>query len=165
MLIFLDTEFTDFEDRDLISMAMVSDDGKHEFYAERYDFDGELCSEFVLYEVLPHLGRFPATQCHRDELAHLLWQWFAALPGKAQIAADYLGDRDLLSEALAGNWPDNLDHAIFDLSPLLEDDTFNEAACAYHNEPDHPWHHALHDARANRAGWVAWVSMQDRKTA
>ncbi len=38
MLIFLDTEFTDFIDCDLISIGMVSEDGRHFFYAEREDY-------------------------------------------------------------------------------------------------------------------------------
>lgn len=37
MLIFLDTEFTDFARPDLISLALVSEDGR-EFYAERIDY-------------------------------------------------------------------------------------------------------------------------------
>jgi len=165
MLIFLDTEFTDFASHELISLAMVSEDGQHEFYGERYDYDGELCSDFVLDEVEPHLGRFPAALCHRDELAHRLWQWFASLPGKVQIAADYRGDFDLLSDALAGNWPDNLDHAVFDLNPLIEDAVFYDAVCAYHIDPEQPWHHALHDARGHRAGWIAWGAAQNGKAA
>lgn len=41
MLIFLDCEFTGFIDIDLISIGMVSDDERHEFYAERNDFRRE----------------------------------------------------------------------------------------------------------------------------
>jgi len=39
MLIFLDTEFTDFIDCELISIGMVSEDGQHAFYAEVLDLD------------------------------------------------------------------------------------------------------------------------------
>lgn len=35
MLIFIDTEFTDFAHCELISIALVSDDGQHEFYEPR----------------------------------------------------------------------------------------------------------------------------------
>jgi len=39
MLIFLDIEFTDFVDCELISIGMVSEDGKHVLYLEVQDFD------------------------------------------------------------------------------------------------------------------------------
>ncbi len=39
MILFLDTEFTDFQQPDLISIGLVSECGSHEFYAERNDFD------------------------------------------------------------------------------------------------------------------------------
>lgn len=44
--LYVDTEFTDFLDCDLISIAIVSADGR-EFYGERSDFDLQSCSEFV----------------------------------------------------------------------------------------------------------------------
>ena len=59
MLIFLDTEFTDFARPDLISLALVSEDGR-EFYAERTDYDPERCSEFVRETVLPLLDELAA---------------------------------------------------------------------------------------------------------
>ncbi len=158
MLIFLDTEFTDFAERDLISIGMVSDDGRHEFYAERYDYDPELCSDFVFDMVLPYLGQIPSALCSRHDLEPRLRQWFATLPGEVQIATDFGGDFRLLCNALSHNLPDNMSSTVFDLNPLLEEETFNKAACAYHNEPDHPWHHALHDARGHRAGWAAWMA-------
>ncbi|WP_426356268.1 hypothetical protein ACP26O_00100 [Burkholderia sp. R-40] len=52
MRIFVDTEFTDFIDCDLISIALVAEDG-HEFYAERTDFDHHACSAFVREAILP----------------------------------------------------------------------------------------------------------------
>lgn len=47
MLVFLDTEFTDALDCDLISLAMVREDGQHELYLERSDYRDEWCSGFV----------------------------------------------------------------------------------------------------------------------
>jgi len=46
MLVFLDTEFTDFVRPDLISIALVAEDGR-EFYAERTDYHRDACSDFV----------------------------------------------------------------------------------------------------------------------
>jgi hypothetical protein len=46
MLVFLDTEFSDFTRPDLISLALVAEDGR-EFYAERTDYTATRCTEFV----------------------------------------------------------------------------------------------------------------------
>lgn len=57
MLIFLDTEYTDPQNIDLISLGLVSEDGKHELYCERTDYKKDLCNGFVQTAVLPHLGK------------------------------------------------------------------------------------------------------------
>lgn len=51
MLIFLDTEFADFADREPISIRMVSEDGRHVFYSELQDFDRDRCNSFVRTKV------------------------------------------------------------------------------------------------------------------
>ena len=68
MLVFLDTEFTNFVRPDLISIALVSEDGR-EFYAERTDYRHADCSDFVRQTVQPLLGRVPGAQCDRAELS------------------------------------------------------------------------------------------------
>lgn len=155
MLIFLDTEFTDFIDCELISIGMVSEDGRYEFYAERIDYDKNICSDFVLEAVVPHLGKIPDVGCTRDELTQRLWQWFATLPGKVQIVTELVHDWDLLLDALSDGLPENLDSSIYDLRPMFDEATFNAEVYNYHEEPGRPWHHALHDAKAHRAGWIA----------
>ena len=45
MLVFLDTEFTDFIRPDLISIALLSEDGQ-EFYAERTNYCHADCSDY-----------------------------------------------------------------------------------------------------------------------
>lgn len=62
MLIFVDTEFTDFVQIDLISVALVADDGR-EFYAERTDYCRADCNDFVRAAVLPKLGRIDGAAC------------------------------------------------------------------------------------------------------
>ncbi|APW48615.1 hypothetical protein [Rhodoferax antarcticus] len=76
MLIFLDTEFTQFNSPDLISMALVAEDGR-EFYAERDDYHRDDCSDFVRETVLPLLGRVPGATCSRSELTDRVREWFA----------------------------------------------------------------------------------------
>nr|WP_181375057.1 hypothetical protein [Polaromonas sp. W10N] len=67
MLVFLNTEFTDFARPDLISIALVSEDGQ-EFYAERDDYCHADCSDFVRETVQSLLGRVPGAACSRSEL-------------------------------------------------------------------------------------------------
>jgi hypothetical protein len=156
MLIFLDTEFTDFIDCELISIGMVSEDGQHEFYAERNDYNDSWCSHFVREAVLPHLGRFIGAACTQGELTQRLWDWFSTLPNHVQIASDSAHDRDLLWDAFGEGLPGNLDRSVYDLRALIDTTAFNGAVCGHHEAPNQPCHHALHDARAQRAGWMAW---------
>jgi len=50
--LFVDTEFTDFIDCELLSIGIVSEDGR-EFYGERSDVDLTRCSDFARVAVLP----------------------------------------------------------------------------------------------------------------
>lgn len=156
MLIFLDTEYTDPIQIDLISIGMVSEDGRAEFYAERNDYRAEDCNTFVKLVVLPLLDAPSANVVRRDELAIRLHAWFATLPRQVVIACDDRTDYELLIDALDGQIPPNL-AGIEDVRPLIDTSTFHAAACLYHERPGCPWHHALHDARAHRAGWLAWM--------
>src|SRR6266571_5709583 len=107
MLIFLDTEYTDSLDCDLISVGMVSEDGQHELYVERSDYQVEWCNSFVHAAVLPKLGSAgPALD--RLQLADRLAAWFATLPRSVTVACDSFTDWELLLDALGDVRPANL---------------------------------------------------------
>lgn len=72
---------------------------------------------------------------------------------------------DLLWDAFDEGLPPNLDRSVFDLRPLIDSTVFNSAVCGYHDQPNQPWHHALHDARAYRAGWLAWMKVKKQGTS
>lgn len=72
MLIFLDTEYTDSLHINLISIAMVTEDGSNEFYAELNDFVREDCSPFVQAAVLPLLTAVPHHVMNRISLTKFL---------------------------------------------------------------------------------------------
>src|SRR3569833_2656823 len=80
MKLFLDTEFTDFIDCDLIAIGIVSEDGK-EFYAERNEVDVGRCSAFVREVVLPLLGKEPAVIGSEEEIGQALKEWLAQFGG------------------------------------------------------------------------------------
>lgn len=153
MLVFPDCEFTDFIDCELISLAMVSEDGQHEIYLEVSDFDLKKCNAFVQSAVCSQLGQRPEALVCGSEVDERLRSWFATLPDGATVASDSQHDRDLLADALDGDWPENVTGWL-DLRPLTETQVFNVALTRYHSL-DKPWHYALHDASANRAGWLA----------
>lgn len=103
MRVFVDTEFTDFIDCDLISIALVAGDGR-EFYGERADYDQGSCSEFVRAAVVSQLGQHPGCIFSRDTLRVALHAWldqFAAEPERI-LCFDYGGDWELLCDLLDG---------------------------------------------------------------
>jgi len=140
---FLDTEFTDFQSSQLISLAIVGEDGR-EFYAECSNFNLALCSDFVRDAVLPHLGVVPGRAMPSADVRKQLQAWLAAVPLKPKPALCYDYERDLtlverlLGTALPRGWQ------VEDVGKRID------AACrnAYLDQRG-VRHHALHDARAN----------------
>jgi hypothetical protein len=147
--LYVDTEFTDFLDCDLISVALVADDGR-EFYGERSDFDRQICSEFVRAAVLSQLGQFPYRVFTREALRAELLTWLDQFAGEPErlLCVDYAGDWELLLD-LVGEVPAGWQAIqIYAQPDRLE---------AYYREHGGR-HHALFDARANR------YAMRDQDT-
>lgn len=154
MRLFLDTEFSDLNNRDLISIGLVSECGQHEFYAERNDFIMAWCNDFVRTEVLPHLGKVEAVS--REELKTRLLEFLVSINDEVVIACDFKGDLELLHDALGDELPPNLKPEWFNFSEYKDSYFFYFAAADYHNQGN-PRHHALHDARAHRLGVLAQI--------
>lgn len=153
MLVFLDTEFTDFIDCELISIGMVTVDGR-DFYAEVQDYDIAKCNQFVRSSVCEVLGQTANSRVLRADLPERIRAWFAGLSSSAVVACDRFIDWELLLDELGDDLPPNL-IGRYDLGPLAALPQFQRAVVGYHAEAGHPWHHALHDAHAHRAGWLA----------
>ena len=161
MLVFLDCEYTDFIQCDLISIGMVSEDGQRSFYAQRCDYEQSWCNSFVRVGVLPLLDG--SNVVTRVELVSQLRAWFATLPRHVVIGCDDRTDWDLLLDALDGDLPGNVAGQPKSLRHLIDTTVYHEAVCRFHEQPGQPWHHALHDAKAHRAGWMAWIDRQKDK--
>ncbi|WP_061170219.1 hypothetical protein [Caballeronia hypogeia] len=103
---FLDTEFTDFDVRQLISIAIVGED-RREFYAECSDFDRVHCSDFVRATVLPQLGHPPGRSMPFLQLRDELRAWLRACPSKPKpiLCYDFEGDLELIQRLLDGTLP------------------------------------------------------------
>lgn len=158
MLIFIDTEFTDIFQRHpkLISIALVPADGQDAFYAELTEQSWkQYASTWVLDNVAPLLDGGEAVMSPQ-QLRERLRAWFAARPHSCQIAADAEIDMKFLKFILDKDWPANLDPKMLDLRGMLDSTVFDHAVMDYHLATNTEPHHALHDARANRRGWLAY---------
>ncbi|WP_412478504.1 hypothetical protein [Azonexus sp. IMCC34839] len=152
MILFLDTEFTDFHDPELISLALVSECGRLEFYAERTDFNRQRCNEFVLSKVLPKLGQGPSFNSGEFATALLTWlEQVHALDAASNVLVFYDYDTDfaLLKDALASSLPAWLEGT--NVSGCV-----NQISWAREGQEEAPTaHHALHDAHELRVDWLA----------
>lgn len=162
MLIFLDTEFTDFVDTDLISIGLVAEDGR-EFYAELVDYRQETCSDFVREVVKPLLKQHPTrVEGTQWEVARALGEWLKPYDNGdlhcATICYDYNLDwylmADLLKMLPEEDQPDFLD------TRMIWGDLDQQAIEYYWAEVDafgHKQHHALYDARGNKYAYKPLV--------
>lgn len=147
MLVFIDTEFTDFIECHLISLGMVTERGE-EFYAE-VPYPDEACSAFVREVVLKliEVVNFPDAKCEKDALRLRILDWLKLIRRgneDIQICYDYQTDWDLFTDALSGEIPSFVKPRLVnsEISELLFEQFFE------HNR-DHYQHYALHDAKAN----------------
>lgn len=143
MLIFLDTEFSNFIQPQLISIGLVSEDNQ-QFYAELNDFDISGCSDFVKTVVLPQLGKQPELVMDMGMLRRSLSAWLLRFSESgAVIAYDYSGDWTLFQTALPETPPWLSHKDIYDeINDLVTEQFFMSTGLSNH--------HALHDAMANR---------------
>jgi 3' exoribonuclease, RNase T-like len=144
-MLFLDTEFADITNRHLISIALVSDDGR-EFYCEQSDFPANACSSFVQRTVLPLLGRRKDDIASRMELQSRLLKWLGQFRGTnpVVIGSDYRGDWDLMAAAIGGSVPSWVQGR--DISAQIDE----VLVAQFFSDTGLARHHALHDAIANR---------------
>lgn len=108
MRVFLDTEFTDLTEPNLLSIGLVSDDG-HELYVElELGTDDardrmRVTSSFVHEVVLPQWGRVPGAACGHREMGRRAGEWLQRLAersGQAELLSDCRLDVELLECAL-----------------------------------------------------------------
>lgn len=151
MLIFYDSEFSDFLDPRLISIGFVSEDGTCTFYAELTStYQPSDCSDFVREAVLIHLEG-GAARMDMHELTLRLGNWLEGFEQPVQLATDSLSfDWPWIQEifSLPGTWPENVASRPLILS---QSPPFNRAVeVAFANGLRR--HHSLDDAKANRIG-------------
>lgn len=169
MNVFIDTEFTrlptPYEWNDdptlhigLISIGLIDESGKHQFYAEITDGWTEAdCANFTIDTVLPLLeGGGASRTLFEAQLGLMIW--ISNLEDPVTIVCDHLVDWLWLKRLLGNTWPVNLKHDGYVLAQFYADDEL----AAFENKLAHffdpvlkPQHHALNDAEGLRAGWLA----------
>jgi hypothetical protein len=146
MKVFLDTEFSNFEQPSLISIGLLTEKGDT-FYAEMPAATYlQRCSTFVVDAVLPQLGRDPSAFCAPADLARRLESWLNHVRDgqNVKICVDYWTDWNLVCAALGFRIPDwcSVRNVYRDIDELKRQD--------FYLQNDVAEHHALHDACANR---------------
>jgi putative NIF3 family GTP cyclohydrolase 1 type 2 len=147
--IFLDTEFTGFGDPQLISIGMVTIDGK-EFYAE-VDYELEVCSDFVRQNVIPLLMQ--VEKCTLVELKALISRWIDEVrePGPVLLCYDSEYDRRMLESIFKNDFPNSAILRNLGASYVNKVKQYD-----YYVITGQAEHHALHDARALKYAFRRW---------
>lgn len=168
--VFLDTEFTDFVNMDLISIGLVTANGE-EFYGENLSFNQSASSEFVRDIVYPLLKPLQFGK-PRSELSASLWEWIDELPyDQITMMLDYQKDYDLLINLLGEVhpkflWTSNI-FSMFTAEAIMRNgvdkfrpmatglrEVFDKESAAFYSETEFE-HHALSDAKSNKYGFNA----------
>ena len=159
MYVFLDTEFTSFEKRQLISIGLVSLCGEFTFYKEVQGYKYLNCSDFVKKHVLPQLSRKWGTMVPLPEIRQGLLDWFLRLPveegEKVSVLVDHEYDIEQLCD-LMGRLPDWVE--VKNIGYHLNSDAFEE----FLDENNLKAHHALNDAQANRHAFMADLKASEK---
>lgn len=158
--LFLDTEWADPVGSELVSLALVSEDGAHHFYAERDPLPATP-TDFVRHVVYPLLERGNSVMSDQAMTTGLR-AFLGAAPAPV-VLADYPNDLVLLKYVLAGfDLPDDQAAACGPIPQpvmtrmlkeggmgMLVEDYFSAHSVAAARR-----HHALVDAEALRMAWL-----------
>lgn len=159
--VFLDAEFTQFRNGRLLALGLVAEDGR-ECYVEIDDAARHArASDFCIDTVIPQFGLVPGAAMADDAAAGArVADWLAAFAAPLAVCHDYALDWHFLQVALraAGRW-DGLAAMLHaqDVAGVAAPGSAGEAAQDAVFEASR-WpmrHHALVDARALRAAWLA----------
>lgn len=179
MIAFLDTEFTDLLNPELLSLGLASLD-EREFYAE-LDLKSDIgksrlksSTEFVRHNgVIDQLGRVPGAAGTEWEMGRRAGEWILGLAAgagkKVEIAFDYSMDYELMEYVIrdAGLWdqvravviPINVDAITGTITGELAAEECYRSLRARNLGR----HHALADALALRAAYVAKAAAQRQR--
>jgi hypothetical protein len=157
---FLDTEWSDADGRDLVSLALIDESGEHRFYAERAELSPNP-TEFVRRCVYPLLDRGALSLS--DAAFTTALRAFLRASANPAVMADYPTDLQLLQWALDGCGLPTAQTANCGPKPnLIQTRMWKEGLArrlvedwfVAHPELSAKRHHALVDAQALRMAWL-----------
>ncbi|WP_445147261.1 hypothetical protein [Dyella sp. Tek66A03] len=157
--LFLDCEWADVLASDLVSIALVSIDGRHEFYAESLVLPSD-ATPWVQSVVYPLLNRGDSAmdaQAMSKELCRFLSKF-----DHPCVYYDFPSDRTLCQRVIDGHpTPHGRPSGLIEPSWQLVTDAGPalERWWREHADVDSQRHHALHDARALRAAFLSLWGM------
>ncbi|WP_157896803.1 hypothetical protein [Acidovorax carolinensis] len=161
--VYLDAEFTNFENPELLSIALCAEHGP-ELYLELdlsqpgSNRTAKRSSDFTRDVVLSQLGQIPGAAVGAKDIGNRIATWIQDLPAaQVVVVYDFQPDYDLLERALRES-AIGLE-AIQKIVPVIGDFIWSEEGAAQRAEKsweksEAEWifrHHALADARALRA--------------
>lgn len=160
MLLFLDCEWADMLEPELVSLAIIGEDSAYTFYAERERLPAS-APLFVQEVVYPLLDRGTAVMSDLG-MTHALRDFFRAVPNPI-VVADYPLDFELLRSAVEGLGLLAIERAVLGPAPtyemLLASDPELHASIEARFDADPEMvirrHHASVDAQVLRDAWIA----------
>lgn len=151
MKVFLDAEFTDLLDCDLLSLGMVSENGQR-LYVEIADARFEWCSPVVQENILPLLGKDPQARVPREQAAVRVAEWLAQFE-EVDVLFDYQLDWELTADLLQDQPLQNPPKPRLVNHEASEPEAMAAKEAVYRSGVTR--HHALGDALALKAAWLA----------
>ena len=171
-LVFLDTEFTDLIHPELLSLGFVTCDGREHYVelnltTEVGQARKRASSDFVRHGVLDMWGLVPGAACDYREMGWRTAEWLLGLAAQSgtrvQVAFDYSTDYELMEYAISDSSPElwgRVREVVtpVDVGPLTGSPDGEIAAEQCFDELRRRGlsrHHALADANALRAAYIA----------
>lgn len=160
MRVFFDTEFSAFRDGRLLSVGLVAEDGRERYVELPGDGLNRDVSDFVRSHVLRQFGAVADSEAGTlAGLGERVARFLEELGQPVKMCFDYKLDRQFLEQALrlTAAWSTLQKSSTFvDVAGQANSEVAKVAALASYkaSEPLRE-HHALADARALRAAWLA----------
>lgn len=160
MRVFFDTEFSAFRDGRLLSVGLVAEDGRERYVELPGDGINRDVSDFVRSHVLSQFGAVADSEAGTlAGLGERVARYLEELGEPLQLCFDYKLDRRFLEEALGltSSWKTVQKLVVFvDVAGQAAGEVAKAAAGAsYAASTPLREHHALADARALCAAWLA----------